>query len=97
MNETPETPVTANGDLLESVNIAFSRANRYVSWRSKCYEQAIAAKMILRGYGLESTLYYGVAKDAGGQLLAHAWLRCGDYIVTGRMGMDQFTVVGTFG
>jgi hypothetical protein len=83
-------------DLLKSVSVAISRASRYVPWRCKCYEQAIAAKVILRGYGLETTLYYGVAKDPDNKLIAHAWVRCGDYIVTGRPGMKRFTVVGTF-
>jgi hypothetical protein len=96
MRETPETPVGENLKLLKTVGTAISRASRYVPWRCKCYEQAISAKVILRGYGLETTLYYGVAKDPDNKLIAHAWVRCGDYIVTGRPGMKRFTVVGTF-
>ena len=96
MKETPVTSVDENMDLLKSVTIAISRASRYVPWRCKCYEQAIAAKVILRGYGIETTLYYGIAKDQEKKLIAHAWVRCGDYIVTGRWGMQRFTVVGTF-
>jgi hypothetical protein len=96
MKETPVSPANENMDLLKSVSIAISRASRYVPWRCKCYEQAIAAKVILRGYGIETTLYYGVAKDQDNKLIAHAWVRCGDYIVTGRPGMKRFTVVGTF-
>jgi hypothetical protein len=94
--ETPELAATENMILLRSVGVAISRANRIVPWRCLCYEQAIAAKMILRGYGLETTMYYGVAKDINNQLIAHAWIRCGNYIVTGRPGMKRFTVVGTF-
>jgi hypothetical protein len=96
MKETPVASGAENMDLLKSVSVAISRASRYVPWRCKCYEQAIAAKVILRGYGLETTLYYGVAKDPDNKLIAHAWVRCGDYIVTGRPGMKRFTVVGTF-
>jgi hypothetical protein len=96
MKETPVSSVNENMDLLKSVSIAISRASRYVPWRCKCYEQAIAAKVILRGYGIETTLYYGVAKDQDNKLIAHAWVRCGDYIITGRQGMKRFTVVGTF-
>lgn len=96
MKETPETSANGNIELLRSVGLAISRASRFVPWRCKCYEQAIAAKMILRGYGLETTMYYGVAKDRDNKLIAHAWLRFGDYIVTGSVGMRRFTVVGTF-
>ena len=96
MKETPEIATAENRVLLRTVGLAISRASRFVPWRCKCYEQAIAAKMILRSYGLETTLYYGVAKDQNNQLIAHSWLRCGDYIVTGRPGMKRFTVVGTF-
>lgn len=96
MKETPETSTIGNIEKLRAVGIAISRASRYVPWRCKCYEQAIAAKMILRGRGFQTTLYYGVAKDQDNKLIAHAWVRCGDYIVTGRPGMKRFTVVGTF-
>ena len=96
MKETPEIAVNLNMEILKAVEIAIIRASRIVPWRCKCYEQAIAAKMILHGHGLETTLYYGVAKDQEKKLIAHAWLRCGDYIVTGRPGMKRFTVVGTF-
>lgn len=96
MKQTPGALSGESPELLRSVTIALARAGRYVPWRCKCYEQAIAAKMILRGKKIRTTLYYGVAKDPEGKLIAHAWLRCGDYIVTGRRGMERFTVVGTF-
>ncbi|MBI9036372.1 MAG: lasso peptide biosynthesis protein, partial [Bacteroidales bacterium] len=35
-------------------------------------------------------------KDKDEQLKAHAWVRCGNIIVTGKKGMTKFTVVGTF-
>ena len=96
MKETPGTPATENMKMLRAVEVAIIRASRIVPWRCKCYEQAIGAKMVLRGYGLETTMYYGVAKDINNQLIAHAWIRCGNYIVTGRPGMKRFTIVGTF-
>lgn len=96
MKETPVAIVTGELEVLMAVGLAIRRASRYVPWRCKCYEQAIAAKMILRAYGYQTTLYYGVAKNPDQQLIAHAWVRCGDYIVTGRKGMQRFAVVGTF-
>lgn len=96
MKETPVEVVDMSSAFLRSVAFAFARAGRYVPCLCKCYEQAIAAKMILKGRGIATTMYYGVAKDQAGRLFAHAWLRCGNYIVTGRNGMERFTVVGMF-
>jgi len=96
MKETPSTSAIEKLEMLKSVETAVIRASKYVPWRCKCYEQAIAARIILTKLGLETTFYYGVAKENDNKLVAHAWLRCGDYIVTGRPGMKRFTVVGTF-
>jgi len=96
MQEAPQSPVSVNHALLHSIQLAINRTCRLVPWRCKCYEQAIAAKMILRGYGLPSTFYYGVAIDHEKKLIAHAWVQCGDFVVTGRKGMKRFTVVGSF-
>ncbi len=96
MKETPVAKVTGELEQVMAVGLAIRRASRYVPWRCKCYEQAIAAKMILRDYGFQSTLYYGVTRNPDKKLIAHAWVRCGDYIVTGRQGMHRFTIVGTF-
>ena len=48
--------------------------------------------------GLPATLYLAVAQDkaAPEKLAAHAWLRCGDSILTGAGVREQFTVVSAF-
>jgi hypothetical protein len=45
---------------------------------------------------VQSTLYLGLAKDEKDQMVAHAWVRCGNKIVTGKAGMERFTVVACF-
>ena len=62
-------------------------------WESKCLVQAITAKILLRLNGLPSTLYLGVARNDRHQLIAHAWLCCGQTIVTGGAVSHEFTVV----
>src|SRR6266849_5978722 len=42
-------------------------------WRSKCLDQAMAAQRMLARRGLQSTIYYGMARDEGKKWLAHAW------------------------
>lgn len=67
-------------------------------WKSVCLPQAVAGQWMLKRRRIATTLYLGVAKaDAKPeQLAAHAWLRCGEAIITGRAGHRQFTVVATF-
>lgn len=80
----------------QRVRWALSATSRRVPWRSVCFDQAVAAKWMLRRRALPSTLYLGVARDAQREMLAHAWLRCGDVYVTGAPQHQRFTVVATF-
>jgi hypothetical protein len=45
---------------------------------------------------IPSTLYLGVARDEKQNLIAHAWLQCGDVIITGKAEKDRFTTVSMF-
>lgn len=67
-------------------------------WQSVCLPQAVAGQWMLKRRRIAATLYLGVAKaDAKPeQLAAHAWLRCGEAVITGAAGHRQFTVVATF-
>ena len=38
----------------------------------------------------------GVKKDNNNQMLAHAWIRCGDYFVTGGGNRHGYAVVAKF-
>lgn len=76
---------------------AVRRAARYTLHGSKCYDQALTAKALLGQIGLPATIYFGLAKEADNQLIAHAWVRCGNKIITGIAGMERFTVIAFFG
>jgi hypothetical protein len=80
-----------------AISRALGQAARNLPWECKCLVQAMAGKAMLWRRGLPSTLYLGLAKDEKKQLCAHAWLRCGNIILTGRQGNDRFTVVSAFG
>ena len=75
---------------------AIETASRYGWWNCKCLTQAICGKAMLRRRNLASTLYLGVHRPEEGDLMAHAWLRCGNQILTGEEGLEKFTVVGKF-
>ncbi|HEX7055606.1 MAG TPA: lasso peptide biosynthesis B2 protein [Bacilli bacterium] len=83
--------------LIRDISCAVRLMSRYTWWESKCLVMAIAAMKMLKRRGIESTLYLGTAKDAAGNMIAHAWLRSGSMYVTGAEFKDRFTVVATFG
>lgn len=89
-----ETPAVASDDPASyRVGWAVAAAARRVPWRSECLEQAVAAKVMLRRRGIDSTLYLGVARDP---FEAHAWLRVGTLHVTGGQDVARYAVVASF-
>lgn len=64
-------------------------------WESKCLVQALTAQKMLKCKGISTTIYLGVRKS-GNEMKAHAWLRCGEYYVTGGTIRNQYTVVAKF-
>lgn len=64
-------------------------------WESKCLVQALTAQRMLKSKGISTTIYLGVRK-AENEMKAHAWLRCGEYYVTGVSIREQYTVVAKF-
>lgn len=78
------------------VEVAINRAIRFTIHKSKCYDQALTSKWMLKRRGVLSTLYFGLSKADDG-LNAHAWVRTGNRIITGRAGVSQFTPIAWFG
>lgn len=98
MQVSPPDAPAAELELAKLIGQAVRSAAGNTPWESVCLPQAVAGQWMLKRRGIAGTLYLGVAKtDAGAeQLAAHAWLRCGDQILTGGAGHRQFTVVSTF-
>lgn len=68
----------------------------HTPWESKCLVQALTAQKMLNKQGISTTLYLGVKKDNNNQMLAHAWIRCGNYFVTGGVNKQGYAVVAKF-
>lgn len=86
-----------NSAKINDVEHAVRRASRFCLHKSKCYDQALTGKFMLRRRSMPSTMYFGLAKDTQHSLSAHAWVRCGNRIVTGKAGHENFTVIAAFG
>jgi len=98
-----EHMISSPNDLSESdvviarhVASAVNTMAMHMPWKSKCLARAISAKLMLKRRKIPCTLYLGVAKNGGKELAAHAWLRGGGIILTGRGGMKDFTIVSYF-
>jgi len=95
MAESPQED-PGDPDIPDRIGWAVRVASAYTPWRTKCLAEAMACKAMLRRRGLASTLYLGTAKDAAAGLDAHAWLRCGSQILTGKTLLDQYTFIARF-
>lgn len=80
------------------VSWAVQTAARYIPLGFVCLPQAIAAQRMLRRRGIASTLYLGVAPDREKKesIIAHAWVRAGDKVLTGQAESLRHTVIAKF-
>jgi hypothetical protein len=96
MQETPDAQLDQNRIVLKNISHAIDIMSQRTPWESKCLVKAIAGLKMLARRGIDSTLYLGTARDDSTKMIAHAWLRSGPFYVTGKEGMERFTVVGKF-
>jgi hypothetical protein len=96
MAESPPNASSEETALAKRIARAVEKASRHMPWKSRCLAQAIVGKMMLRRRGAASTLYLGASREDDRNLAAHAWLRCGETILTGANGRDRYVVVSTF-
>ena len=80
------------------VGRAIAAVSKYAPWRTKCLEQAIAAKAMLRMRHVPNTMYLGVERgsDHDSPLGAHAWVRTGTLNVTGGANIERYAVLSKF-
>jgi hypothetical protein len=79
-----------------SIGRAVRMASTLTPWNANCQAQAIAARILLGIWDVPYILCYGVAKEPGQTMRAHAWVCCGQVRVTGGYSFDEFTVVSTY-
>jgi len=69
---------------------------RGVPWRALCFQQGLAAQLMLRRRAVPSVLYYGAAQDELSGLITHVWVRDGDVDVIGGEIAHRFAVLAMF-
>jgi len=82
-----------------AVGQAITRAAAYTPWESACLAQSLTAQKMLQKRGIPGVFYLGAMKDEESKekMKAHAWSQCGDTIITGGGGHEEFTVLSVFG
>jgi hypothetical protein len=83
---------------VRDVEWAIAAISRRMRVPPTCLMQAAAAKELLSRRGIPATVYFGVAPACGdGRAInAHAWLRCGKRIITGREEAQRFKPIAWF-
>jgi hypothetical protein len=76
------------------VSYIVNRVCSQTPWESKCLVRALTTQHLLKKKKISSTLYLGVGKNDE-NMIAHAWLRCGSYYLTGGNG-DGYVQVAKF-
>ena len=89
--ETNSTQTEPDQELLQRIAFAISSAANNVPWRSDCFPQTIAARMLLKCFGYASTIHFGVDRVGEDGLEAHAWLTCGGTVVVGGEDLNRYT------
>jgi len=87
---------TKEVELIKTIRKGITRISKRFPFEVSCYPQAIAAKKMLNRRHLKSTLYLGARKNANGQMEGHAWLRCSDYNVTGKLNYKTYTIINSY-
>ena len=92
---------TLNEEQLQTaimIGEAIERAASYTPWESACLAQSLTAQRMLQKRGIAGVFYLGVMKDGSlkEKMKAHAWSQCGDTIVTGAKGHEEYTVLSVF-
>ena len=73
-------------EVIELIRDAIVRAGRFSPWKNKCLISSLAARRMLNRRKIQSQISLGVAKDANGKTIAHAWLKAGDFEVVEKSG-----------
>jgi hypothetical protein len=94
--ETPQATGGRETQLAMQIGWAITAIANRVPGSVKCLTRAMAACLLARRHGLRTTLYLGVTRGATGNLQAHAWLRCGSAVITGRAEQPGFTTIACY-
>ena len=72
--------------IVENIRDAVQRAGQVSPWRNRCLVSSLAGRCMLRRRQINSQIHLGIAKNAAGKTIAHAWLEAEGYEVVMKHG-----------
>ena len=96
--QTSQVSETWEVSTAETIGWAIRAAAARTPWQSTCLVQALAGVYMLKRRKLPAALILAVTKNGVVQegFAAHAWLRCGEVVLTGEEGHEHYKVITTF-
>lgn len=94
--KNPPEQQTPNEKEVLSVYRTLRKIHKYAFWPTTCYTEAISARLILKRKNIKSKIFLGMTKKDDGELLAHAWTKVGDKIITGGGNLESYKVLYIF-
>ncbi|MFK7877320.1 MAG: lasso peptide biosynthesis B2 protein [Paracoccaceae bacterium] len=88
-----------NIDKIRDVRWAINKACSLTGHRFTCLMIALAGKEMLRRFDIPNSLVLGAMKSpkpGNPELLAHAWLRSGRFVILGKSGMHRFSPIVSY-
>ena len=86
----------SNDNLARRIGWAVRAVANRCPWGPLCLERGLAAHLMLRLRGHDSTLYYGARNDGSLGPSAHVWVRVGAWDVVGCEEAERFATLATF-
>lgn len=94
--ESSRNPQVVDWEYVDRISQSIKTISLVSPIKFNCLIQATVGKIFIAKKEFDSTLYFGVKKDASKNMIAHAWLRVGPKIILGGEVADQYNVVSTF-
>jgi hypothetical protein len=82
------SPLTSHLSHLKAIEIkkAILTTSRLSPWKNKCLVQSLAARWMLNLRSIPSRLSLGVTLQEDNKMIAHSWLKAGDFEVVEKSG-----------
>jgi hypothetical protein len=90
------SPEETRNATIRRVRWAIRASAKRVPFRAVCFQQGLAAQIMLHRRGIDSTLYFGAAPDNARGLVAHVWVRDGNIDVIGGEEAPRFAVLAKY-
>jgi hypothetical protein len=81
---------------ISRIQWALAAASPRAPWRTVCFQQGLAAHLMLRRRGIPTVIFYGAAQAPDAGLSAHVWVRAGELDVVGCETASGYAVLATF-